>query len=69
MAPPTLRLALLILALAVTVLFSLITAGITGLLARHTGASHASALLRAGAAFTATATLGLSVLTLVAATL
>lgn len=69
MTPPTLRLVLLLLALAVMALFSLITAGLAGLLARHTGASYASALLQAGAAFTATATLALAVLTLAATVL
>ncbi|MCX4429608.1 hypothetical protein [Streptomyces mirabilis] len=69
MMPPTLRLVLLLLALALIVLFGLITAGLAGLLARHAGATYATALLRAGAAFAATATLGLAALTLVATAL
>ncbi|MCT9113016.1 hypothetical protein N4G69_47130 [Streptomyces mirabilis] len=69
MTPPVLRLVLLLLALAVTTLFGLFTAGLAALLARHTGASTASALLRAGAAFAATATLALAVLTLAATAL
>lgn len=66
MTTPTVRLTLLLLVLAVTVLFCLLAGVAAGLLARHTGASHASALLRAGAAFAASATLALAVLTLAA---
>ncbi|MFI9772895.1 hypothetical protein ACIHJG_39590 [Streptomyces sp. NPDC052415] len=69
MSPPTLRLVLLLLALALIVLFGLITGGLAGLLAQHAGASHTTALLRAGATFTATATLGLAALTLAAVAL
>ncbi|MFB6675087.1 hypothetical protein ACFCWG_22270 [Streptomyces sp. NPDC056390] len=66
MNPSTLRLVLLLVVLAVAVLFSVLVAGLAGLLARHTGASYACALLRAGAAFAATAGLALAVLTLAA---
>ncbi|MFF4041112.1 hypothetical protein [Streptomyces sp. NPDC001816] len=69
MTSPALRLILLMLVLAVTTLFGLLTAGMAGLLARHTGASYASALLRAGAAFAATTTLALAVLSLAAGVL
>jgi hypothetical protein len=69
MTPPALRLVLLVLALVVTILFGLFTAGLAGLLARHTGASHACALLRAGAAFAATVTLAVAVLSLAVAAL
>ncbi|MFG2803773.1 hypothetical protein [Streptomyces pseudovenezuelae] len=69
MTPPVFRLVLLMLALVVTILFGLFAAGLAGLLARRTGASHASALLRAGAAFAATITLAVAVLSLAVAAL
>ncbi|MEU2339511.1 hypothetical protein ABZ608_39170 [Streptomyces sp. NPDC013172] len=65
MIPPVLRLALLVLALIVATLFGLIIAGLAGFVARHTGANYACALLRAGAAFAATVTLAVAVLSLV----
>ncbi|MFF7452264.1 MULTISPECIES: hypothetical protein [unclassified Streptomyces] len=69
MTPPVLRLVLLLMALALIALLGLITAGVAGLVARQAGASYATALVRAGTAFTKTATLGLVALTLAATAL
>ncbi|MER5465568.1 hypothetical protein ABT010_33755 [Streptomyces sp. NPDC002668] len=61
MNPSMLRLALLCLFLGVDSLFCALVAGVTGLLARHSGASPAAAILRAGAAFVGAATLSMAV--------